>query len=247
MAKKKMKLVDSAGTVYTTGQRRRRNVFCRYCGCQKRTDDLERHCLRVHQRPKAALRLNEIPMEQAKMGSQTTAPSAFMEQARTKMEQTKAGSEEKTPPSSEEPKTKLEAAEPCDVLVGSEASTPGSMANAESLNQVEPCAPNGVPDEVMTPAQERASMIERLRGVKMEMRELWQRIGKLEKELAAEQDEDVPLVHADTAAHRSRDQVLQVSSKSMEHCVTGIKAARVMLDDGWKGMQARQKRYEALE
>jgi septal ring factor EnvC (AmiA/AmiB activator) len=121
------------------------------------------------------------------------------------------------------------------------------MANAESLNQVEPCAPNGVPDEVMTPAQERASMIERLRGVKMEMRELWQRIGKLEKELAAEQDEDVPLEKADTAAHRSRDQVLQVSSKSMEHCVTGIKAARVMLDDGWKGMQARQKRYEALE
>jgi len=33
----------------------------------------------------------------------------------------------------------------------------------------------------------------------------------------------------------------------MEHCVTGIKAARVMLDDGWKGMQARKKRYEALE
>jgi hypothetical protein len=42
-----------------------RTVFCRYCGCPKRVDALEAHCLSKHRSPKAALRVGDEPREPA--------------------------------------------------------------------------------------------------------------------------------------------------------------------------------------
>jgi len=48
MTKEKKTLIDTDGTLFQRNKRRQRLVFCRYCGCSKRTDVLEKHCRAIH-------------------------------------------------------------------------------------------------------------------------------------------------------------------------------------------------------
>jgi hypothetical protein len=66
MTKEKKTLIDTDGTLFQRNKRRQRLVFCRYCGCSKRTDVLEKHCRAIHKRPRAVLKQGQMPFDSAK-------------------------------------------------------------------------------------------------------------------------------------------------------------------------------------
>jgi len=63
MTEERKRFIDEHDVIYYVGARRMRTVFCRYCGCSKRIDVLETHCLSKHKSPKAALKEGEEPIE----------------------------------------------------------------------------------------------------------------------------------------------------------------------------------------